>query len=660
MRGLELVQVAAGLQPVLDPRPAAGRGSLGGGAGASPGRFALGFMPADIGPARRTLSDVRREWPDDERGASALATGRAWPGTPDCSASATSRERFWFCGRCSMPKRWKSERRCDFTASTQRCSSPAMSWFVAGTANSSCLYGRARATSTWRWVGGRSPSVSRSPAIWVGWESSAVGALVGDRGLPDADDVAVAQAVAAADALAVDVGAVARQAVVGDRPLPADALELGVQARDLRVPRQAHLVGGPAAHADAVAVGVEVDDPLLAVPVAEDEERPAAALGLDPLAQLGGRRAVGLQGRGGSAHLVRSRYPRVRRTPPRGPNPPPGVAGSGSAPGAPLRYDDAPPPPDRLPQRLRRAARGPRPRRRRPCVRRHPRPLRGPAAGVRAPAPRRRAPRRGGGRPGRVRPRAPGPALRRPRDGAQGVALHDRPQPGARRPAPSGPHDRHRAARADAAATPAPTRASASSAPRSSTRSSRASRGCPSASAPPSSCTRWAAPRTTRSPGASTSRPAARRRSSPARAPAWRQARAAGAPDQARPRRPARARRGVGSRKTCADRRHLAAQLLLEVSAAMRSTSSPLEVVVDVDVGGDEDLVGREDHREEVAHGHDAGMASEDALDRPALLRLGGLPDQQLVRLVAEADRDDRRAARRSRATRRRPSGGRR
>jgi hypothetical protein len=43
-------------------------------------------------------------------------------------------------------------------------------------------------------------------------------------------------------------------------------------------------------------VTVEVDDPLLVVVAAVDQERPAAALGLDPLAQLRGRRAVGLEG----------------------------------------------------------------------------------------------------------------------------------------------------------------------------------------------------------------------------------------------------------------------------------------------------------------------------------------------------------------------------
>jgi hypothetical protein len=122
------------------------------------------------------------------------------------------------------------------------------------------------------------------------------GPAVGDRRLPDADHVAVAQAVAPADALPVDVGAVARKAVVADRPLARDVLELGVQARDLRVPGQRHAVARAASHADAIAVAVELDDLLLAVVAAEDQERPPAALRLDPLAQLDRRRAVGLKG----------------------------------------------------------------------------------------------------------------------------------------------------------------------------------------------------------------------------------------------------------------------------------------------------------------------------------------------------------------------------
>ena len=86
---------------------------------------------------------------------------------------------------------------------------------------------------------------------------------------------------------------VARQAVVGGGPLVAEALELGVQARDLGVPLQRDVVAGAAPDRDALARRVEHEQPLGAVAVAQDEERRALALGLDALAQLGGRGRVG-------------------------------------------------------------------------------------------------------------------------------------------------------------------------------------------------------------------------------------------------------------------------------------------------------------------------------------------------------------------------------
>ena len=57
---------------------------------------------------------------------------------------------------------------------------------------------------------------------------------------------------------------------------------------------QAELVPAPATDAHALLL-VEVQQALRAVAVAEDEEGPAAALGLDALAQLGGRGGVGLK-----------------------------------------------------------------------------------------------------------------------------------------------------------------------------------------------------------------------------------------------------------------------------------------------------------------------------------------------------------------------------
>jgi hypothetical protein len=49
-------------------------------------------------------------------------------------------------------------------------------------------------------------------------------------------------------------------------------------------------------HAQALAEALEIEDALLLAVAAVDEERAAAALGLDALAQLRRRRAVGLQG----------------------------------------------------------------------------------------------------------------------------------------------------------------------------------------------------------------------------------------------------------------------------------------------------------------------------------------------------------------------------
>jgi hypothetical protein len=106
---------------------------------------------------------------------------------------------------------------------------------------------------------------------------------------PDAHDVAVAQAPACLDPLAVDERAVPRQPLVGEDPLVAEAFELGVQPRDLRVPRQRDVVAGRAADRHAPRGAVEHLDALVALAVAEHEERVAVPLHAHPLLQLGGR-----------------------------------------------------------------------------------------------------------------------------------------------------------------------------------------------------------------------------------------------------------------------------------------------------------------------------------------------------------------------------------
>ena len=66
----------------------------------------------------------------------------------------TSAVRFWIWGRCSMSKRRKSWRRCALTASTLRCSSPAIcSLLAGGAARPVARHGRQRASSTRRWPG---------------------------------------------------------------------------------------------------------------------------------------------------------------------------------------------------------------------------------------------------------------------------------------------------------------------------------------------------------------------------------------------------------------------------------------------------------------------------------------------------------------------------
>src|ERR1039458_9980886 len=89
----------------------------------------------------------------------------------------------------------------------------------------------------------------------------------------DPDRVAVCQAAATRDPLAVDERAVTRKSVVLDDPLPRDALDLGMQARDLAVPGDRHV--GPLATPERHAgprVAVQLEDPLLLGAIAQDQE----------------------------------------------------------------------------------------------------------------------------------------------------------------------------------------------------------------------------------------------------------------------------------------------------------------------------------------------------------------------------------------------------
>src|SRR3954469_18825254 len=90
-------------------------------------------------------------------------------------------------------------------------------------------------------------------------------------------------------------------------PAPPDALELRGDARPLAVPGQRRVVVGAPADRDDPLVRRELVDHLPRVAVVEQEERDAAALGVEPRLDLGGRRAVG------AAHVSRLHRGRARR-----------------------------------------------------------------------------------------------------------------------------------------------------------------------------------------------------------------------------------------------------------------------------------------------------------------------------------------------------------
>ena len=150
------------------------------------------------------------------------------------------------------------------------------------------MKGRQRATSTRRWPGETAAAAGISVATTVASGARPAGAPVEHPGAAEAQRVAVAQAAAAVDALLADEGAVAGEAVVEQRALVADDLDLGVQGGDLLVPLDAQAGCLAASHPELGRALLDDDDPLLARAVAEDEEGPPAAFGLDLRLQLGG------------------------------------------------------------------------------------------------------------------------------------------------------------------------------------------------------------------------------------------------------------------------------------------------------------------------------------------------------------------------------------
>jgi len=82
------------------------------------------------------------------------------------------------------------------------------------------------------------------------------------------DPVAVGRAVAAVHLVAVEERAIAREAVIEQRPLLTDRLNEGVDARHLLIPGQRHVRLLPAADGDARSIGGKHQDPLLARAIA--------------------------------------------------------------------------------------------------------------------------------------------------------------------------------------------------------------------------------------------------------------------------------------------------------------------------------------------------------------------------------------------------------
>ena len=171
---------------------------------------------------------------------------------------------------------------------------------TAASRTAAAANGRHSATSTRRWAalscgaGPRTPATVLPPPLASGAE------YVSARP-PDARCTSpCAQRTAAVHALAVDVRAVARAAVVDERPDVPDALDVRVRARDLVVPRQRDVAGRLAPDAERRVRGAELDDPLPVGTVAVHEERRSAPLGVQT--RLAARSARTGGGRGDRVH----------------------------------------------------------------------------------------------------------------------------------------------------------------------------------------------------------------------------------------------------------------------------------------------------------------------------------------------------------------------
>ena len=116
--------------------------------------------------------------------------------------------------------------------------------------------------------------------------------------LPDAQQVAVAQAPAPGDALAVDEGAVAREPVVDHEPLAAQRPQLRVELGDLGIPTDPHVGSLAAADRHRVRARQRFEHELVLL-IAVGEERMALALGGELALELARR---GVLCRGAALH----------------------------------------------------------------------------------------------------------------------------------------------------------------------------------------------------------------------------------------------------------------------------------------------------------------------------------------------------------------------
>src|SRR5205085_2655759 len=102
---------------------------------------------------------------------------------------------------------------------------------------------------------------------------------------------------------------------VADDPLPAHVAELGVEPRDLGIPRQRDVVRGPAT--DRQPAGLELEYDLLAPAVAIEQERRQIGLVAHLPTITPSREARGSHKGGGRTHPGDARSPPARRRPAR-------------------------------------------------------------------------------------------------------------------------------------------------------------------------------------------------------------------------------------------------------------------------------------------------------------------------------------------------------